>query len=147
MQIKLVETCKNRSCVLFFVHLYLPTTLFLISNVAYVSATTIDIAQMIFVHDDDLGRTKKGNPCNLVPLANSRNTFKTTISNWNLTEMQHHINLLSFTHWLIFDFLSKKYLRQVKNLKIWYFRFQPWFWLLVFNNGQPSPWSCLETKI
>ena len=73
---------------------------------------------MIFVHDDDLGLTKKVNPCILVPPANSRNTFKTTISNWNLTEMQHHINLLSFGHWLIFDFLSKKYLRQVKNLKI-----------------------------
>ena len=32
--------------------------------------------------------------------------------------MQHHINLLSFAQWLIFYFLSKKYLRQVKYLKI-----------------------------
>ena len=97
---------------------YLPTTLFLISNVAYISAPKSDIAQMIFVLDDNLGLTKKVNPCILVPPANSRNTCKTTISNWNLTEMQHHINLLPFAHWLIFYFLSKKYLRQVKNLKI-----------------------------
>ena len=73
---------------------------------------------MIFVLDDDLGLTKKVNPCIVVPPANSRKTFKTTISNWNLTEMQHHINLLSLAHWLIFDFLSKNYLRKVKNLKI-----------------------------
>ena len=32
--------------------------------------------------------------------------------------MQHHMNLLSLAHWLIFYFLSKKYLRQVKYLKI-----------------------------
>ena len=73
---------------------------------------------MIFVLDDDLGLTKKVSPCILVPPANSRKTFKTTISNWNLTEMQHHINLLSLVHWRIFYFLSKKCLRQVRNLKI-----------------------------
>ena len=59
---------------------YLPTTLFLISNVAYISAPKSNIAQMILVLDDNLGLTKKVNPCILVPPANSRNTFKTTIS-------------------------------------------------------------------
>ena len=82
------------------------------------NATKIVIAQMIFVIGDDFGSTRNLTPPIVVPTANSRKTFETTISNWNLTEMQHHINLLSFAHWLIFYFLSKNYLRQVRNLKI-----------------------------
>ena len=59
---------------------YLLITLFLISDEAYAIATISDSAQMILVLGDDLGLTKKPNPCKLVPPANSRNTFKTTIS-------------------------------------------------------------------
>ena len=80
---------------------------------------------MIFVLDDDLGLTKKVNPCILVPPANSRNTFKTTISNWN--GMQHDINFYLILHTGYFlELLNKNYLRknpncryqQVKNMKI-----------------------------
>jgi hypothetical protein len=38
--------------------------------------------------------TKKPNPCILVPPANSRNTFKTNILNWNITEIQQDIKKL-----------------------------------------------------
>ena len=61
---------------------YLLITLFLISDEAYTIATIIDNAQMILVLGDDLGLTKKPNPCKLVPPANSLNTFKTTISSF-----------------------------------------------------------------
>ena len=54
-------------------------TLFLISDEAYTIATIIENAQMILVLGDDLGLTKKPNPCKLVPPANSRSTFRTTI--------------------------------------------------------------------
>ena len=37
---------------------YLPLTLFLISNVAYIIATKMDIAQMIFFLNDESGLTK-----------------------------------------------------------------------------------------
>ena len=60
---------------------YLLITLFLISHDAQLSATTIAIAQIILVLDDDLGLSKNVNPCILVPAANSRSTFNTTISN------------------------------------------------------------------
>ena len=36
---------------------------------------------MIFVHDDDVGLTKKVNPCIVVPAAKSWSTLSTTISN------------------------------------------------------------------
>ena len=61
---------------------YLLITLFLISDEAYTIATIIDNAQMILVLGDDLGLTKKPNPCKLVPPANSCSTFRTTISSY-----------------------------------------------------------------
>ena len=76
---------------------------------------------MIFVLDDDLGLSKNLNPCIFVPAANSRNTFNTTISNWNWTEMQHNINFYLILHSGCFSELCyKNYYRyqQVKNLKI-----------------------------
>ena len=66
--------CRLKEC------WYLLITLFLISDEAYTIATISDSAQMILVLEDDLGLTKKPNPCKLVPPANSFNTFKTTIS-------------------------------------------------------------------
>ena len=93
---------------------------------------------MIFVLDDDLGLTKKVNPCIVVPAANSRSTLSTTISNWNWTEMQHYINFCLILHsgWFL-ELLYKNYLRkipncryqQVTNLKIngtIVFQFQRW---------------------
>ena len=65
------------------------------------------------------------NPWILVPLANSRNTFRTTISNWN--GMQQYINFYIILHTGYFlELLNKNYLRknpncryqQVKNMKI-----------------------------
>jgi len=61
---------------------YLLITLFLISDEAYTIATIIDNAQMILVLGDVLGLTKKPNPCKLVLPANSRSTFRTTISSY-----------------------------------------------------------------
>ena len=59
---KLISTCLIIKIGFYIVvekiYWYLPITLFLISNVAYIIATKMDIAQMLFVHDDDLGLTK-----------------------------------------------------------------------------------------
>ena len=65
------------------------------------------------------------NPWILVSPANSRNTFRTTISNWN--GMQHDINFYIILHTSYFlELLNKNYLRknpncryqEVKNMKI-----------------------------
>ena len=81
----------KRACMLW----YLPTTLSLICTEAYVIATTRHSAQMILVLVDDVGRTKKVNPCILVPPANSCNIFKNPIAILQIIKNTFHFKSIN----------------------------------------------------